>query len=150
MPTLGYQMQHHRMTMDVQIIHRQKERSTGAILSEPIEQLQQKVVEPKEIGSPFDEAPVKGERLAHPLVARDGHQKAHTPLPLLILTPRIAPLLPNHLPILPILGLQLIIALVEINYIPCALAQNTLRIHSLPVPLALVQIDCKISTVGGR
>jgi hypothetical protein len=40
MATLGYQVQHHRMTMDVEIIHRQKERPSGAIRIKPIEQLQ--------------------------------------------------------------------------------------------------------------
>ncbi len=40
MPTLGYQVQHWQMAMDIQIIHRQKEQSSGAIRIEPIEQIQ--------------------------------------------------------------------------------------------------------------
>ena len=56
----------------------------------------------------------------------------------------------DYLPVLTVLRLKLVIALVEINHLPGALAQNTLRILCMPILFALVQIYFKISTVGGR
>ena len=56
----------------------------------------------------------------------------------------------DYLPVLTVLRLKLVIALVEINHLPGALAQNTLRILCVPILFALVQIYFEISTVGGR
>jgi hypothetical protein len=60
-------------------------------------------------------APVEGERLARLLIAGNGHEQTDTPFSLFILTSSVASFLPRHLTEFPVLRLQFIIALVEVN-----------------------------------
>ena len=83
------------------------------------------------------------------LIARNGREQTDTPFSLFILSSSVASLLPCHLTKFPVLRLQFIIALVEVDDIPRALAQSAIRILSMPVLLALEQINLKVGTVGG-
>jgi len=94
-------------------------------------------------------APVEGESLARLLIARNIHEQTDTSFSLFILTSSVASLLPCHLTKFPVLCLQFIIALIEVNYIHCALSQSAIRICSMPVLLALEQIKLGVGTVGG-
>ena len=116
---------------------------------QPIAELQHEIEESPEVGPSLCVAPVKGERLAHLLIARNGHEQTDTPFTLFILTSSVASFLPHHLTEFPVLGLQFIIALVEVDYIPCALAQSAISVCSMPVLLALEEICLKVGTVRG-
>jgi len=143
------QVQDHMVFMDIQVIHCEKEKPPGPMSNQPITELQHEIEESPEVGPTLCVAPVKGERLAHLLIARNGHEQIDTPFTLFILTSSVALFLPHHLTEFPVLHLQFIIALVEVNDIPRALAQSAIRIISMPVLLALKQIKLKVGTVGG-
>jgi hypothetical protein len=143
------QVQDHRVFMDIQVIHRKKERTPGPMSIQPIAELQHEIEESPQVSPSLCVAPVEGERLARSLIARNGHEQTDTPFSLFILTSSVASFLPRHLTKFPVLRLQFIIALVEVNDIPRALAQSAIRILSMPVLLALEQIKLKVGTVGG-
>jgi hypothetical protein len=135
--------------MDIQVIHRKKERPPGPMSIQPIAVLQHEIEESPQVSPSLCVAPVEGERLAHSRIARNGHEQTDTPFSLFILTSSVALLLPCHLTKFPVLRLQFIIALVKVNNIPRALAQSAIRILSMPVLLALEQIKLEVGTVGG-
>jgi hypothetical protein len=143
------QVQDHRVFMDIQVIHRKKERTPGPMSIQPIAELQHEIEESPQVSPSLCIAPVEGERLARLLIARNGHEQTDTPFSLFILTSSVASFLPRHLTEFPVLHLQFIIALVEVNDIPRALAESAIRILSMPVLLALEQIKLKVGTVGG-
>jgi hypothetical protein len=141
----------HRVSMDIQVIHCKKERPPGPMSIQPIAELQHEIEELPQVSSSLCVAPVEGERLACSLIARNGHKQTDTPFSLFILTSSVASLLPRHLTKFPVLHLQFIIALAEVNNIPHALTQSAIRILSMPVLLALEQIKLEVGTVrGGR
>jgi hypothetical protein len=142
------QVQDHRVFMDIQVIHCKKERPPGPMSIQPIAELQHEIVEPPQVSPSFCVAPVEGESLARSLIARNSHEQTDTSFSLFIVTSSVASLLPCHLTKFPVLRLQFIIALVEVNYIPCALAQSAIRVCSMPVLLALEQIKLEVGTVG--
>jgi hypothetical protein len=139
----------HRVSMDIQVIHCKKERPPGPMSIQPIAELQHEIEELPQVSPSLCVAPVEGERLARLLIARNGHEQTDTLFSLFILTFSVASLLPHHLTGFPVLHLQFIIALIEVNNIPRALTQSAIRILSMPVLLALEQIKLEVGTVGG-
>ena len=79
------QVQDHRVFMDIQVIHRKKERTTGPMSIQPIAELQHEIEELPQVSPSLCVAPVEGERLAHLLIARNGHEQTDTPFSLFIL-----------------------------------------------------------------
>ncbi len=139
----------HRVSMDIQVIHRKRERPPRPMSIQPIAELQHEIEELPQVSPSLCVAPVEGERLAHSLIARNSHEQTDTPFSLFILTSSIALLLPRNLTKFPVLRLQFIIALVEVNNIPRALAQSAIRILSMPVLLVIEQIKLEVGTVEG-
>ncbi len=132
------QVQDHRVFMDIQVIHR--ERPPEPMSIQPITELQREIEELPQVSPSLCVAPVEGESLGRSLIARNSHEQTDTSFSPIILTSSVASLLPRHLTKFPVLPLKFIIALVEVNYIPCALAQSATRIRSMPVLLVLEQI----------
>jgi hypothetical protein len=142
------QVQDHSVFMDIQVIHRKKERPSGPMSIQPIAELQHEIEESPQVSPSLCVAPVEGESLASSLITRYSHEQTDTSFCLFILISSVASLIPCHLTNFPVLCLQFIIALVEVNYIPCALSQSAIRIRSMPVLLALEQIELEVGTVG--
>jgi hypothetical protein len=138
-----------RVSMDIQVIHHKKERPPGLMSIQPIAELQCEIEESPQVSPSLCVVPVEGERLACSLIARNGHEQTDTPFSLFIHTSSVALLLPCHLTEFPVQRLQFIIALIEVNNIPRALAQSATRILSMPVLLALEQIKLEVGTVQG-
>jgi hypothetical protein len=107
--------------VDIQIIHRENKRPPRMFFCQPITELRLETEESPQVSPSLREAPVEGKGTTNPLIARNGHEQIHTPLSFFILTSCVALLFPCYLSKLPVLGLQLIITLIKVNYIPHAL-----------------------------